>query len=162
MAYTHTDDVIGVTQLTSVDDTQRMQQGLTVKGSDPTLGMGRFMYLNNISGGSIAAGDVCLIDERTGAIKKVVTADRGPVGVAVAAQAATQWGWFQIEGIAVVNATTGAANSPAYEQATGGNVLSTVSATNKIDGMVYKTANGTPAAGQAYVQIQHPSANGNG
>lgn len=162
MAYAPADDYVGAQPITTADDVAKHQLGLVLKGADPVLGMGKFMYLQNATGGAVGIGATLLIDERTGATAGTVAASRGPIGVAMANLTAGQYGWFQVEGVAVVQATTAAANAPAYVSATAGVVLSTVVAGQKVDGAVFKTANGTPAVGQAYAQIALPCANGNG
>jgi hypothetical protein len=80
----------------------------------------------------------------------------------MSANVANQFGWYQISGSAVVKAGTVAANASVYVTATAGTVDDAVVATDKIDGARFKTADGTPAAGFAVVELSRPALNGNG
>ena len=80
----------------------------------------------------------------------------------MSANVANQQGWYQIAGSAVITAGTVAANGNVYVTATAGSVDDAVVAGDKVDGARFKTADGTPAAGQAIVQLDRPSLNGNG
>jgi hypothetical protein len=55
-----------------------------------------------------------------------------------------------------------AAGGLMYVTATAGTLDDAVVSGDKIDGGVFKTANGTPGTGLATAQICHPSLNGNG
>lgn len=165
MAFSVITDYVGVSQITQADDLQRVMLGTIIPASDPIYGVGEFMYLQNNTGVTLAIGDVVTIDDRQaslGATVQVVAASRGQVGVAMAALTNLQYGWFQISGAAVVKAATAAAAAPAYLNAVAASIISTVVAGQKVDGGVFKTANGTPSAGFAVCQISRPSANGNG
>ncbi len=86
----------------------------------------------------------------------------GPCAVAMAANVANQFGWYQISGLSPIKSTTVAAAGNVYLTATAGQVDDTTVAGDKVDGARFKTADGTPAAGYAYVMLDRPSLNGNG
>ena len=65
-------------------------------------------------------------------------------------------------GLAIVTCGTVAANKPLYATATAGSVDDAVVSGDMILGMVSKTANGTPAAGQLIAQISRPCMSGLG
>lgn len=134
--------------------------GKIVRAWDPTYGEGEFIYLTGLA--NTAAGDVVIYDEKANTTTRGVAGSRGPVAVAMSANVANQLGWYQISGSAIVNAPAVLANALAYWTATPGQIDDAVVAGDKIDGMVYKTASGTPAAGFAVAQLDRPSANGNG
>ena len=144
----------------SVDTTQVFALGTMAKGTDPTYGEGEFIYLKGVA--STAAGSVVVYDQYAGTTALATTGSRGPVAVAMASTVANTYGWYQVSGAAVVLSTTAVAGNKIYLSGTPGTVLSTVSATNGLDGGIFKTANGTPGAGQAVAQLSRASATGNG
>lgn len=161
MAYSPCDSIVGVTQITTVDDTQRHPIGTVIKARDPLYGEGLFQYLPGVA--STVAGDVVAIDTQAssgaGSTTRAVAATRGPLGVAMAATVASTWGWYQIRGAAVVNVPAAvAADTPAYLTATAGQVDDAVTAGSLVDGMVFKTA--AAGAGTAVAQIDSPCASG--
>lgn len=81
--------------------------GTIIRGVDPTYGQGEFIFLQGV--GSTAVGDVVTFDGTTYQTVRATTAtNQGkPIAVAMAAVATTaNWGWYQIEGTAVVNKST--------------------------------------------------------
>lgn len=98
--------VVGVqpfNELLIPDTVQRNQLGMVVDAVDPYFGYGRFIYLK--SGGSMNPGRLVIISDQT-----FVTADLGntanlghPFAVARSVySAASQFGWFQFEGVTPV------------------------------------------------------------
>jgi hypothetical protein len=158
MAFVST-SLIGA-QLTNVDSTAQFALGTKTTAVDPVLGSGEFVYLKGVA--STVAGSVVIFDDYAGTTTLVVAGSRGPAAVALAATVANTYGWYQIEGSAVVKETGATAGANVYATATAGVPSATTVAGDKIDGMRFKTADGTPSAGFAYAQIQRPSMNANG
>lgn len=146
-------------------------------GYDQNLGAGTFVYAK--FSGTIAADTVVEFTPSQDASGRMVmsatawagTANTGKqLGVAVAAGVAGQWGWFQVQGNAIVNCQGApAAGNPAYWQAAG--VLSpTAVAGKQALGATFSTAaavtigSGTSAvvlsATQAVVNLSRPIAQG--
>lgn len=168
-AYALTSPKPGVGDFASFDTTKRFPVGTVVSAYDPLYGEGEFTYLPGVASTAIGslvnfdtsstsgAGATALVDSDTAATC------RGPVAVAMCANIlTTTWAWYQIRGTGVIKAGTVAANALVYATSTGGSVDDAVVATNKVDGMLFKTADGTPSAGFALVQMARPSMNGNG
>ncbi len=160
MAYSLVDSLVGAQPIAVTSTVQQHVLGKRVRAYDPTYGEGEFIYLAGLA--STAVGEVCSYDEKAGTTVRVIAATRGPCAVAMSANVALQYGWYQIFGSAVVKAGTVVAGAPAYSTATPGSVDDTVVTGSQIDGMVFKTADGTPAATFAVAQISYPSLNGNG
>lgn len=160
MAYNWTDSKVGNQPVTTVDDTQKHPIGMSAIAYDPTYGEGVFVYMPGVA--NVVAGDVVAIDTDAGTTTRAVLATRGPLAVAMAAvDSTTEYGWFQVSGAAVVScAAAVAAGTPAYLTATAGEVDDAATAGSLVDGMVFKTADGTPAAGFAVAQIAYPCASG--
>lgn len=161
MAYQYSDFGVLPQGFAETSTTANAPLGTIRRGNDSTYGEGEFIYLRGVA--STAVGDLVIYDQRSGvATTRTVAGSRGPVAVAMSANVAGQYGWYQISGAAVVNSNTAVANASVYVTATAGQVDDAVVSTDKVDGARYKTASGTPAAGFAVLQLSRPSLNGNG
>lgn len=135
--------------------------GTTAKAYDPTYGEGEFIYLKGVA--STAIGTVVTYDQylNTTTIAPA-TGGKGPVAVAMSANVAGQYGWYQIGGAAVVLAPN--AMAPGAEvfmlAATPGSVDDAAVAGEQILGAVVSTTTGTPAAGFGVIQINRPMLQG--
>jgi hypothetical protein len=159
MAYNWTDHTVGLPPVTETDTVQKFVIGTRCKAFDPTYGEAEFIYLPGVA--STIVGSVVAFDTKAATTTLAVVATRGPVAVAMSINVAGQWGWYQISGSAVVKtAAAVVAGTPAYSTATAGQVDDAVTAGSLIDGMVFKTADGTPAAGFAIVQMEGASLSG--
>jgi len=160
MAYTIQTALVGAQAIAVTDTVQNHPLGTRVFAFDPTYGAGEFVYLKGLA--STAVGNAVIYDQYAGTSTRAVAGSRGPIAVAMSANVASQYGWYQVSGSAVVTTGTVAANALGYVTATAGTLDDAVVTGDKIDGFVFKTANGTPSAGLTIAQICHPSLNGNG
>lgn len=160
MAYSATENQLGIQPIATTDTVKNHDLGKIVRAVDPTYGEGDFIYLKGVA--STVVGDLVIFDQFAGTTTRAVAGSRGPCGVAMSANVASQYGWYQISGSAVVKAATVAANGNVYVTATAGTVDDAVVSGDKADGARFKTADGTPSAGFAIVQLSRPSLNGNG
>jgi hypothetical protein len=130
------------------------QYGEVRQGWDAALGSGEFIYLMGVA--SLAVGDVVSYNALTGATTRWAgTANTGlPLAVAVSAPTATQTGWFQISGAAIINCTgTVAAGDAAFFSATA--ALKTAAVNGKqVLGAVAASANGATIGGVALASTQ--------
>lgn len=141
--------------------------GAIAKAYDPTYGEGEFIYLLGVA--STVVGSVVTWNGATSgkpqfqtALAAVATATKGaPLAVAMSANVAGQFGWYQISGQAVM-ATNGtlAAGPGQVFLAGSGQVTSTQAAGAQVVNAYNVTATGTPAAGLAVVSIDRPFAQG--
>ena len=150
----------GQQQITATSTTQNHTIGTTVQAKHATYGVATFIYLKGVA--STAAYNVVVYDEYANTTTRAVAGSRGPAAVAMSANVANQYGWYMIEGSAIVTCGTVSANAPLYATATAGTVDDAVVSGDMILGMVSKTANGTPAAGQLIAQISRPCMSGLG
>lgn len=152
MAYNWTDTVAGLPPVTDTDTVQKVAIGTRCKAFDSTFGEAEFIYLPGVA--STIVGSVVAFDTKAQTTTLTVAATRGPVAVAMAANVAGQFGWYQISGSAVVATAGGVvAGTPAYSTATAGKVDDAVTAGSLIDGMVFKL-DAFPGAGFAVVQME--------
>jgi hypothetical protein len=137
--------------------TQKLPLGSMVEAVDPTYGVGEFIYLKGI--GSTVVGSLVDYDQTlaTTALSPA-TGGIGPVAVAMSANVANQFGWYQICGAAAVKAPN--AMTPGAEvymlAATPGSVDDADVANEQILNAKVSTTTGTPSTGLAIIQINRP------
>ncbi len=166
MAFTVLDPVIGTQPIATTSTTQNHPLGMIVRGSDPTYGQGEFIYLLGVA--STVVGSVVTYNGNSSgtptwqtALAPATANLAQPLAVAMSANVASQYGWYQISGNAVVATNGTLATGPAPVYLAGSGQLTSASAAGKqMVNAVNVTATGTPAAGQAVVEIMRPFAQG--
>lgn len=148
----------------NVDAVALVAVGTIARFFDDTQGAGEFIYLPGVA--ATVAGDVVEYDLAPGAQATVrhtnATASNSgrSLAVATAATVAATFGWYQIEGVAIVNTTAAQAAGVAMGSATAGAVANAADAGDQILGMRLSTATGVPAALKAYATISRPHVQG--
>lgn len=161
MAYAFRETVAVPQAIADTSTTQLLELGTRAKAWDVTYGVGEFIYLKGVT--ATVVGSAVVFDESDWTTALTGTNTRGAVGVAMSINAAaTSYGWYQVYGAAVVKTGTVADNGLVYSTSTAGSLDDAVVATDKIDGAQFRSANGTPAAGFAVLQMNYPQQNGNG
>jgi hypothetical protein len=133
---------------------QRHALGTIVRAKDPTYGAGEFIYLKGVAGTVIGSVAVYNLDD--GSTTLVAAGGVGALAVAMSANVASQYGWYQIQGKAVVKAGTVVDNAAVYATAVGGQVDDAVVAGDLITNALFASADGTPSAGLAECEIARP------
>lgn len=124
MAYTFDDNKAGLLQIAVTDagitttngtaaiPTPPAVLGQIERAFDPTYGAGEFILLVGVA--STAVGSLVTYDGTTYQTTLCATTSNQarPVAVAMSANGAASFGWYQIEGTAVVTKTTGAKVNP--------------------------------------------------
>lgn len=111
----------------------------------------KYIYLAGVA--STVAGDVVAYDEDYATTRAGANAVGG-IAVALGAVIANKYGFYQIGGKATVNVATGfAADTAVYLTSTAGTIDDAAVAGDQINGAIGRSAIGTPASGQAYVQL---------
>lgn len=157
MAYTIQDEKAGYQPIAVTDTIQNHPLGTIVKAVDPTYGGGEFIYLKGVAStvvGSLVDYDAYLATT----VLSPATAGVGPVAVSMSANVASQYGWYQITGSAVVkapNAMTAGADVFMLA-ATPGSVDDAAVAGEQILSAKVSTTTGTPSSGLAVIQISRP------
>lgn len=152
MAYAqHT--LVGAQPIADTSTTQNHNLGQIVTGSDPTFGLAEFIYLKGVA--STAVGSVVTYD--TGTYATTLSAVGGniprPIAIAMSANVASQFGWYQISGIAVVKkqCTVSLAAGAAVGVLSTGLIAGTGSAKEILGAVVHAVA--SAAAGRTTVQV---------
>jgi hypothetical protein len=105
MAYGTSDPRIGSQAIATTDTVQNHPLGTIIRANDPTYGDGEFIYLLGVA--STTVGSVVTYDAST--YQTVLSAVGGniprAVAIAMSANVASAYGWYQISGQAVVAKT---------------------------------------------------------
>ena len=91
----------GAQPLSETSTVKKHLLGTIVRGTDPTLGEGEFIYLQGIGStvvGSIVSYSVGFL---TALDSAAATGPSQPLAIAMSANVASQYGWYQISGMAV-------------------------------------------------------------
>lgn len=161
MAYSIT-TLIGAQPVEETSTTQRHPIGTIVRGSDPTYGEAEFIYLLGVA--STAVGSIVTWAGSTGATTLcAVGGNKGePVAVAMSANVASQWGWYQISGVAVCKktCTISLAANAAVGVLTTGLMAGTGSGKQILGAQVAAVASATAGRTTVLVNINRPMKQG--
>ena len=157
MAYKVTGNVVVPQAIADTSTTAKMPLGSIVQAVDPTYGVGEFIYLKGVA--NTVVGSLVDYDQTLATTTLApATGGIGPVAVAMSANVANQWGWYQITGAAAVKAPN--AMTPGAEvfmlAATPGSVDDADVANEQIVNAKVSTTTGTPSSGLAIIQINRP------
>ena len=153
MAYSFTDHRMGLPAITETSTTQGdIPLGYIAQAEDPDRGAGEFIYLLGVA--STAATDWVTYNADDYSTTRLAANAIGPVAVAMSANVASQYGWYQIGGKASANvASSFADNGNLYATATAGRADDAIVAGDRI-----KRAKGASAESSnvADVEIDRP------
>lgn len=156
MAY-NVKDFVGAQPINVTDTVQKHQLGTKVIAWDPLYGEGEFIYLKGIA--STVVGSLVTYDQNLAVTALApATGGFGPVAVAMSINVASQFGWYQIRGVAVVKAPNAMVVGAELFMlaATPGSVDDAAVAGEQILNAKVSTTTGTPSAGLALIQITYP------
>lgn len=158
MAYRLYTPLAGTQPVATTDTVQNHPLGEITAGIDPVYGAGEFIYLKGVA--STQVGTLVQYDPylATTTIAPATGGHSGPLAVAMSANVANQYGWYQISGTAAVrapNAMTPGANVFMLA-ATPGSVDDAGVNGEQVLNAVATTTTGTPSTGLALVTINRP------
>lgn len=155
MAFYPIEARIGFQPIANTETDARVALGTIVRAVDPVYGAGEFIYLKGVASTAVGSWVTYNSDDFSTAL--LAANAIGPVAVAMSANVASQYGWYQIQGKAVGLVASGFVdNANVYATATAGTVDDAVVAGDRVKGAVGASAIGTPAAGQAEFEIARP------
>lgn len=132
MAWFPSENRIGLQPITVNSASQKHLEGTIIRAEDSTtFGGGEFIYLKGVA--STVIGSLVIYDpvnHTTTLAVNTAVQDR-PVAVAMSANVALQWGWYQIAGVAVIKKTAvkfAAAPLTVFLSATAGRIKALASA----------------------------------
>jgi hypothetical protein len=117
-----TTNQLGIPNIYNTSTTQQFPLGETISAYDQTLGGGEFVYLLGVA--STVVGNTVTYNATTyqTTLSPNTANNVGPVAVAMSANLASQYGWYQISGLATVkkSATQVLPGAKVYQSATAG------------------------------------------
>lgn len=119
--WTHVNPIAGMQGLHVTDTTQNHPLGMIVQGKHATYGQGEFIYLLGVANTVVHSWVTYNMDD--GSTTLAVADAIGPCAVAMSANVASQYGWYQIQGKTIGKCKTGFAdNGEVYLTSTDGSV----------------------------------------
>lgn len=155
-------DLVGAQPIAETSTTQVHVLNTKVKAWDPLYGEGEFIYLLGVA--STVVGSLVVFNALTGQTTLADGANLAqPVAVAMSANVAAQYGWYQIKGAAIIKKTSVAVtpNVPIFLSATAGRLKVLASAGRQILGA--RTANAATVVtttSTVVVTIEYPHMQG--
>ena len=149
MAFKSINNRVGVSDITETGTTQLYPLGTRVQAQDPTYGVGEFIYLLGVA--STVAGSWVTYEQDNGATALLAANAIGPVAVAMSANVASQYGWYQIYGKCPSAAVLAGFvdNANCYATATAGSVDDAVVAGDRV-----KNARGASAISGGFAEME--------
>lgn len=155
MAYIIKDGQVGHQAIADTSTTQNHPLGTIVNAVDETYGEGEFIYLSGVA--STAVGSWVTVHEDDFSTTLLAANDIGRVAIAMSANVASQYGWYQISGKAVGKALASYAdNGLVYATATAGSIDDAVVAGDRVKKAIGASAVDTPSTGLAEFEIDRP------
>lgn len=93
--------LVGGQAIADTSTTKKQPLGTIVQAVDPTYGTGEFIYLKGV--GSTIVGSIVNYDDtfQTALDTAAVSGPSRPLAIAMSANVADQYGWYQISGLAI-------------------------------------------------------------
>jgi hypothetical protein len=161
MAYTTnwkiTSPLAGTQPIDQTSTTKNQVLGTRVQGVElgNDNGIGEFIYLKGVA--NTAAGSWVTYNQDDHTTALLAANAIGPVAIAMSANVASQYGWYQVFGKAVGKCLAAFADDGnVYATATDGSVDDAVVAGDRVKNAKGASAIDTPATGQAEFEISYP------
>jgi hypothetical protein len=160
MAYASIEPFVVPQKFEDTSTTQKLPLGTIVRGQEVTTvayGAGEFIYLKGVA--STVVGSLVTYDPFLATTTLApATGGKGPVAVSMSANVASQFGWYQIGGVAAVKAPNAmVVNAEVFMlAATPGSVDDAQVNGEQVVNAVVTTTTGTPSSGLALITINRP------
>ena len=146
---------VGYQAIDETSTTKKHPLGTRIKAVDATYGEGEFIYLLGLA--ATAVGSWITFNEDDHSTALLAANAIGPVAVAMSANVAAQYGWYQVYGKAVGKALAAYAdNGLVYATATAGSIDDAVVAGDRVKNAKGASAVDTPSTGLAEFEVQYP------
>lgn len=163
MTYAFTDQIIGAQNIADTSTTQNHPVGTIRRAFDPTYGAGEFIYLKGCA--NTVVGSVVNYNGLTylTALGYIGENKSSPIAIAMSANVASQWGWYQISGYAIAGkacTVSFAAGAAVAVSSSTGLAVATISG-NELSGAVVATvASATAGRTTVALMINRPAMQG--
>lgn len=159
MTWKITTHIIGAQPIANTETTAKHTLGTVVRAEDPDYGSGEFIYLKGVASTAVGSWVAYFPDDWTTALLDTDDSPKQSVAIAMSANVASQYGWYQVRGKASGLALASFAdNGDVYATSTGGSVDDAV-----VDGYMVHKARGASTivgAGLADFEIDYPYTDG--
>ena len=153
MTWTPAENTLLGQAIAETSTTQKMALGQIVRCKDPDNGAGEFIYMKGVA--STVVGSWVTYNSDDWSTTLIAGNAIGPVAVAMSANVANQYGWYQIQGKASAKAGDVADNAKVYIDTVAGQCDDAVVAGDKVFYAKWASADDT-ATGRAEVEIARP------
>ena len=149
------DNRIGVPAIEQNFTEEKVPLGTRVKAYHATYGEGEFVFLKGVASNARGSWNTLNLDD--GSTTLLAANAIGPVGIALSASVASEYGWYQVYGKAVGKALASFAdNANVYATATAGSIDDAVVAGDRVKNAKGASAVDTPDTGLAEFEISYP------
>lgn len=146
---------MGLQPIAETSTVAKVPLGMIAKARHATYGVGEFIYLQGVA--STGLGEWVLFAQDDWSTALLPANGIGEVAIAMSANVASQYGWYQRRGRAIGKALTGFAdNANVYATATSGSVDDAVVSGDRVKRAKGASAVGTPSSGLAEFEIDNP------
>ena len=127
MAWVISENRLGLQDIAATSTTQNVEEGTIVRAFDSTYGGGEFVYLKGVDSTVVGSLVTYSPTAHTTTLTPNTANLNQPVAVAMSANVSSQWGWYQVNGAAIIKKTAVkvSPNVPVYQSGTTGRVMST-------------------------------------
>ena len=139
MAFRITSQVLGSQPIADTSDTQKHPLGTIVTAVDPTLGGGEFIYLKGVA--STVVGSIVNYDDafQTALDTSATAGPSRPLAIAMSANDAGDYGWYQISGLAVATKSAAVSFADGAGVGAGSGLAVAVATGTVIQGAIVRT-----------------------
>lgn len=156
MAFNSVETFIVPQKIADTSTTKKLTLGTIIRADDPTYGSGEFIYLLGVASTAIGSWVTYNADDFSTTL--LAANAIGPVAVAMSANVASQYGWYQIQGKAVALVLASFAdNANVYATGTAGSVDDAIVAGDRVKNAKGASAIGTPSGSFAEMEIHYPA-----
>ncbi len=157
MTFVFTNTQLGMPPITQTSASAKIPLGTIATAVDDTYGVGEFIYLRGVASTVIGSWVTYNADDYS--TTRLAANAVGQVAIAMSANVANQFGWYQIAGKAVGKASAGYVdNALVYATLTAGSVDDAVVVGDRVKLANGASAVGTPSTGLAEFEIARPFA----
>ena len=147
--------MVGLQAIDATETSALITLGTRVQAKHATYGVGEFIYLKGVASTAVGSWVTYNSDDHSSTL--LAANAIGAVGIAMSANVANQYGWYQIYGKGIGKALTGYVdNALVYATATAGSIDDAVVSGDRVKNAIGASAVDTPSSGFAEFEIYYP------
>lgn len=136
MTFVPVENQLGIQPIANTSTVQNHPLGTIVRAYDPTFGQGEFIYLLGVASTVVGLSVIYNATTFQTTLSPNTAQEAAPLAVAMSANVAAQYGWYQIAGLAAMKKTAVQVTPqlPIFQSATAGRIFVTSTAGKQIIG----------------------------